>query len=44
MVPTIWDGGTNLYEQALNVRSSIHEVIAANVANEETPEYRAMTS
>ena len=42
MVPSIWDGGTNLYEQALNVRSSIQEVIAANVANEETPGYRAM--
>ena len=42
MVPTIWDGGTNLFEQALNVRSSIHEMIAANVANEETPGYRAM--
>jgi len=42
MVPSIWDGGTNLHEQSLNVRSSIQEVIAANVANEETPGYRAM--
>jgi len=39
---TPWDGGTKLYENTLDVRGAIHEVIAANVANEETPGYRAM--
>jgi len=42
MVITPWDGGTQLYENALNVRGAIHEVVASNVANEETPGYRAM--
>ncbi len=42
MVVTPWDGGTKLYEHALDVRGAIHETIAANIANEETPGYRAM--
>ena len=42
MVITPWDSGTKLYENALDVRGAIHEVVAANVANEETPNYRAM--
>lgn len=42
MVITPWDSGTKLYENSLNVRGAIHEVVAANVANEETPGYRAM--
>lgn len=37
-----WDSGTKLYEHALDIRGAIHDVIAANVANEETPGYRAM--
>ena len=36
-----WDAGTNLYERALDVRSAIHETIASNMANEETPGYQA---
>ncbi len=40
MVNSIWDGGTRLYERALDVRSAIHETIAANLANEETPGYK----
>ncbi len=42
MVITPWDGGTKLYENTLDVRAAIHEVVASNVANEETPGYRAM--
>lgn len=42
MVISPWDGGTKLYEQSLDIRGSIHETVAANVANEETPGYRAM--
>ena len=42
MVITPWDGATKLYEHALNVRSAIHETVAANIANEETPGYRAL--
>jgi len=42
MVITPWDGGTKLYEHALDVRGAIHETVAANVANEETPGYRAL--
>jgi flagellar basal-body rod protein FlgB len=42
MVITPWDGGTKLYEQSLDVRGAIHETVAANIANEETPGYRAM--
>ena len=41
MIVSPWDGGTKLYEGALDVRSSIHETIAANLANEETPGYKA---
>ncbi|MGB0909394.1 MAG: flagellar basal body rod protein FlgB [Nitrospirales bacterium] len=37
---TIWDGGTQLYEKALDVRSAIHETVASNLANEETPGYK----
>ena len=36
-----WDEGTHLYERALDVRSGIHETIASNMANEETPGYKA---
>ena len=36
-----WDPGTHLYERALDVRSGIHETIASNMANEETPGYKA---
>lgn len=42
MVITPWDGGTKLYEHSLDVRGAIHETVAANIANEETPGYRAM--
>jgi len=42
MVISPWDGGTKLYEHSLDVRGAIHETVAANVANEETPGYRAM--
>jgi len=41
MMVSPWDGGTRLYEMALDVRSAVHEVIASNVANEETPGYQA---
>ena len=41
MVSSIWDAGTLLYERALDVRSGIHETIASNLANEETPGYKA---
>ena len=36
-----WDNGTRLFEAALDVRSSVHEVIASNMANEETPGFKA---
>ncbi len=36
-----WDPGTLLFERALDVRSGIHETIASNMANEETPGYKA---
>ncbi len=36
-----WDPGTHLYERALDVRSGIHETNASNMANEETPGYKA---
>ena len=39
---TPWDEGTKLYENTMDVRGAIHEIVAANVANEETPGYRAM--
>jgi flagellar basal-body rod protein FlgB len=42
MVISPWDGGTKLFEQALDVRGAIHENVAANIANEETPGYRAL--
>ena len=41
MMISPWDEGTRLYERALDVRSSIHETIASNMANEETPGYKA---
>lgn len=41
MITSPWDGGTRLYEMALDVRSAVHETIAANMANEETPGYKA---
>ena len=40
MITSIWDGGTILYERALDVRSAIHETVASNLANEETPGYK----
>ncbi|MCA9471633.1 MAG: flagellar basal body rod protein FlgB [Nitrospirales bacterium] len=40
MVSSIWDSGTVLYERALDVRSAVHETIASNLANEETPGYK----
>ncbi|RMH05412.1 MAG: flagellar basal body rod protein FlgB [Nitrospirae bacterium] len=43
MEGTFWDPGTKLYEHALDIRSAIHEIIAANIANEETPGYRALS-
>ena len=42
MIISPWDSGTRLYEGALDVRSSVHETIAANLANEETPGYKAV--
>ena len=42
MVISPWDGGTRLYEYALDVRGAMHELVAANVANEETPGYKAL--
>ncbi len=41
MMISPWDSGTHLYERALDVRSAIHETIASNMANEETPGYKA---
>lgn len=41
MMISPWDEGTRLYERALDVRSGIHETIASNMANEETPGYKA---
>jgi flagellar basal-body rod protein FlgB len=41
MITSPWDAGTHLYERALDVRSAIHETIASNMANEETPGYKA---
>lgn len=41
MMISPWDEGTRLYEHALDVRSGIHETIASNLANEETPGYKA---
>ncbi len=41
MMISPWDPGTHLYERALDVRSAIHETIASNMANEETPGYKA---
>jgi flagellar basal-body rod protein FlgB len=41
MMISPWDAGTHLYERALDVRSGIHETIASNMANEETPGYKA---
>ena len=41
MMISPWDAGTHLYERALDVRSGIHETIASNMANEETPGYKS---
>ncbi len=41
MISSPWDAGTHLYERALDVRSAVHETIASNMANEETPGYKA---
>ena len=38
---TPWDEGTRLFERSMDVRSGIHETIASNMANEETPGYKA---
>jgi flagellar basal-body rod protein FlgB len=37
----IFDQTMSLLEKALDLRGSRHQVIAANIANEETPGYRA---
>ncbi|RMH36108.1 MAG: flagellar basal body rod protein FlgB [Nitrospirae bacterium] len=41
MITSPWDQGTRLFEVALDIRSAAHELIAANIANEETPGYKA---
>lgn len=41
MMISPWDEGTRLFERSLDVRSGIHETIASNMANEETPGYKA---
>ncbi len=41
MMVSPWDAGTHLFERALDVRSAVHETIASNMANEETPGYKA---
>ncbi len=41
MMITPWDEGTRLFERSMDVRSGIHETIASNMANEETPGYKA---
>jgi flagellar basal-body rod protein FlgB len=41
MMISPWDEGTRLFERAMDVRSGIHETIASNMANEETPGYKA---
>lgn len=41
MMITPWDEGTKLFERSMDVRSGIHETIASNMANEETPGYKA---
>lgn len=42
MVIFPWESGTRLFERALDVRNGVHEVVAANIANEETPGFRAL--
>ncbi|MFO0775871.1 MAG: flagellar basal body rod protein FlgB [Nitrospiraceae bacterium] len=37
----IFDGTMRLLERTLDMRSARHQVIASNVANEETPHFRA---
>ena len=41
MMITPWDDITRPFERSLDVRSGIHETIASNMANEETPGYKA---
>lgn len=41
MMVSPWDDGTRLFERSLDVRSSVHETIASNMANEETPGYKS---
>lgn len=41
MMISPWDDGTRLFERSMDVRSGIHETIASNMANEETPGYKA---
>jgi flagellar basal-body rod protein FlgB len=41
MMISPWDDGTRMFERSLDVRSGIHETIASNMANEETPGYKA---
>lgn len=38
---TIFDATMRLLEQAMDLRAARHRVIASNIANEETPGYRA---
>ncbi|MBI5579443.1 MAG: flagellar basal body rod protein FlgB [Deltaproteobacteria bacterium] len=37
----IFDGTVNLLEKSLNVRSIQHQVLSSNVANADTPNYKA---
>lgn len=41
MMISPWDEGTRLFERSLDVRSGVHETIASNMANEETPGYKS---
>ncbi|MBN1277427.1 MAG: flagellar basal body rod protein FlgB [Deltaproteobacteria bacterium] len=37
----IFSGTVNILERALNIRAARHDLISANVANSETPDYQA---
>jgi flagellar basal-body rod protein FlgB len=39
--PGIFDGTMNLLQKSLNVRSVQHQVLSSNVANADTPNYKA---
>ncbi len=42
MIGPIFDGLFDLLERALDLRGLRHRLIASNIANEETPNYKAM--